>query len=238
MQRFPRHRPHPPSPPLAKWPDLVVYSQDRRSGQTSQGTGPRTDTSAHHQAMPGGASRREVDKDWILESGVAMDCITGGPAVSPLWADAGRATRSGCSEEGSPGLRDAEWPVMHGRDCSKSRAREPRRTAVLRASTKSMPTARRSARAGVDHGPDSRPGRLEAEEGDRPGQAGLLPRPEVGVRGKLGDRVDRRPGRGSRISAASSASASGPGRPIVKRPSQRSARRTAPRSKSDATPSR
>jgi hypothetical protein len=50
---------------------------------------------------------------------------------------------------------------------------------------------RRSARAGVDHGPDLRLGGLEAEEGDRPGQAGPLPRPEVGVRGQLGDQVER-----------------------------------------------
>src|SRR5690242_3587104 len=48
-----------------------------------------------------------------------------------------------------------------------------------------------SARAGVNHGPDPRLGGLETEESDRPGQAGPLPRPEIGVRGKLGDQVER-----------------------------------------------
>src|SRR6516225_813878 len=51
--------------------------------------------------------------------------------------------------------------------------------------------ARGSAQAGVDHGPDVGLGRLEAEESEGPGQAGPFPRPEVGIRGKLGDQVER-----------------------------------------------
>src|SRR5271154_3397185 len=46
-----------------------------------------------------------------------------------------------------------------------------------------------SARAGIDHGPDLRLGGLQTEESDRPSQARLLPRPQVGVRGKLRDQV-------------------------------------------------
>src|SRR5215472_13510045 len=53
------------------------------------------------------------------------------------------------------------------------------------------PAGRGSARSSIDHGPDLSLGRLEAEESDRPGQAGLLPRPVVGIRGKLGDQVER-----------------------------------------------
>src|SRR5215469_2701484 len=53
-----------------------------------------------------------------------------------------------------------------------------------------------SARAGVDHRPDLSLGRLQAEERDRPSQARLLPRGEVGVRGKLRDQVELAVGAG------------------------------------------
>ena len=67
----------------------------------------------------------------------------------------------------------------------------PGRRAGRSGRRRSRPGEARSTRAGVDHGPDHSLGRLEAEERDRPGQAGPLPWREVGVRGKLGDQIER-----------------------------------------------
>ena len=144
-------------------------------------TGPRTDAFGFFRS----ARRRVLCSTLSLpmtRDGQQSDRDRGLPAVDACRPQGqGVCVQNGLDLSGSTGDRRG------------SPGRSERRFPLTRTVGHARPDiqhARWLARASVDHGPDTRLGGLQAEQRDRPGQARPLPRPEVGIWGKLGDQVE------------------------------------------------